>query len=300
MSLPTLIEYAAPVPPLRDLPTSRAPWDLDPSRAAVLVHDLQRYFLRPYAPGCAALRGALDATARVLAAARAAGVPVFYTAQDGDHSDRGLQGDLWGGGMSATPEHTEIVPEVAPAPGDTVLVKKRYSAFAKSPLAEQLTERGRDQLVITGVYAHIGVTATAFDAFQREVHPFVVADGVADFGPEQHARALDQVAGCCGVVALADDVVAALAASGGPAAGDGGSAWDGEIRASLARLLPAEVVDQAFAEPDADLFRLGLNSLQAFEMLDDLAEAGADIDFGDFTRRATVAFLREQGEVLAG
>ena len=38
-----------------------------------------------------------------------------HTAQNGDHSDRGLQGDLWGPGMSATEADTAIVPEVAPA-----------------------------------------------------------------------------------------------------------------------------------------------------------------------------------------
>ncbi|MEX0426649.1 isochorismatase family protein [Nocardioides sp. DS6] len=289
MALPTLIEYAAPVPPQRALPLSTAPWVLDPTRAAVLVHDLQRYFLRPYAPGCEALTGALQATARILTAARAAGVPVFYTAQDGDHADRGLQADLWGPGMSAVADHTGVVPEVAPAPEDTLLVKRRYSAFAKSDLAERLAGAGRDQLVITGVYAHIGITATAFDGFQREVQPFVVADAVADFGADQHARALDQIAACCGVVALADHVVAAFT----PGRADG---WDGQVRAALARLLPTELVERAFAEPEADLFELGLNSLQAFDMLDDLADAGVDIDFGEFTRRACVAYLVEQGE----
>lgn len=309
MALPTLIEYAAPVPPRRELPASRAPWALDPARAAVLVHDLQAYFLRPYAGGCPALETALESTARILAAAREAGVPVFYTAQDGDHADRGLQADLWGPGMSAEPDHTDIVGPVAPAEGDTVLVKRRYSAFAKSDLADRLAAAGRDQLVLTGVYAHIGITATALDGFQREVQPFVVADGVADFGADQHARALDEIAACSGVVTLADDVVAALSARASavpampadpvdPVRGEG-SGWDAEVRASLVRLLPPEVVERAFAEPQADLFELGLNSLQAFDMLDDLAEAGADIDFGEFTRRATVAFLREQGAVLA-
>lgn len=311
MSLPALIDYVAPVPPLRDLPASRAPWALEPSRAAVLVHDLQHYFLRPYAPGCAALVTALASTARILAAARTAGVPIYYTAQDGDHSDRGLQGDLWGPGMSRDPAHTDIVSEVSPGARDEVVTKRRYSAFAKSDFGQRLGAAGRDQLVITGVYAHIGITATAYDAFQREVHPFVVADAVADFGLDQHARALDQVAGCCAAVVLADDVVAAFEAprESGLQSSDqhehhlppvaSGGDWAGEVRSALQRVLPADVVARAFAHPGDDLFELGLNSLQAFEVLDVLAEVGVDIDFGAFTRRASIDFLVEQGAAQA-
>ncbi|CAN5570055.1 enterobactin biosynthesis bifunctional isochorismatase/aryl carrier protein EntB [soil metagenome] len=293
MPLPELIDYVAPVPPATALPTNRAEWTLEPGRAALLVHDLQRYFLRPYAPDCPALISALTATARLLVAARAAGVPVIYTAQDGDHSDRGLQRDLWGPGMSTRSEHTEILPEVAPQPRDTILTKLRYSAFAKSDLDRVLAEHHRDHLVITGVYAHIGVTATALDAFQREVHPWVVADAVADFGRDEHVRALEQVAACCGAVILADDVVAVF----GSTIVETG--WDGHIRTALAEVLDEEIVAQAFAEPTADLFELGLNSLQAFEVLDLMAEAGIDIDFGVFTREASIAFLRSQGASLA-
>ncbi|ALJ20079.1 isochorismatase family protein [Microbacterium sp. No. 7] len=299
MSLPTAVDYAAPV---TELPASRAAWSLDAARAAVLVHDLQRYFVRPYAETCAALRTAIAATAEILAAARERGVPVFYTAQHGDQdqAERGLQRDLWGPGMRAIPEHTDIVAEVAPAPGDTVLQKHRYSAFARSDLAERLAAASRDQLVIAGVYAHIGIAATAMEAFQREIQPFVVADGVADLGEEQHRLALAQIAGCCGVVLRAGDVVATLRDRGAgegdadPGAGEG---VDALLHESLRTLVDPEQVSQAFAQPDADLFALGLDSLRAFELLDALADDGIDIEFGDFVRTPTVSWLRAQAAV---
>jgi bifunctional isochorismate lyase / aryl carrier protein len=292
MALPASIDYAAP---LADLPDSRAGWTLDRDRAAVLVHDLQRYFVRPYAPGCPALDGAVAATAQILSAARTAGVPVFYTAQNGDQrtEDRGLQGDLWGPGMRAIPEHTDILDAVAPAEGDVVLTKHRYSAFARSDLAARLAASGRDQLVVTGVYAHIGITATAFDAFQREIHPFVVADAVADFGPDQHRRALEQVASCSGVVTLAHQVVEEFALPRDAGAED----WDAVLRTAFDRVLPETSVEAGFTDPEVDLFTLGLDSLRAFEVLDLLADEGVDVDFGDFTRRPTIAFLRERGGV---
>lgn len=292
MTLPHLIDYQSPVPPARDLPASRAAWDLDTARADVLVHDLQRYFLRPFAPGCPALGAALSRTAEVLTAARTAGVPVFYTAQDGDHSDRGLQGDLWGPGMTATGEDTAIVPEVAPVAGDHLLTKRRYSAFAKSDFGERLAEHGRDQLVITGVYAHIGITATAFDGFQREVHPFVVADAVAAFTRDQHARALDLVADACGVVIGAEAVVDRFATTAPAPQG-----WEADVRTALTAAVGAEALATATADPRADLFALGLTSLKAFALLDDLADVGIDIDFGDLVRNPTLEFLLDQGRV---
>ncbi|MFT3875162.1 MAG: isochorismatase family protein [Propioniciclava sp.] len=314
MPLPALIDYATPT----QTPANRLDWTLDPARAAVLVHDLQQYFVRPFAPGCPALTRAVESTAAILQAARAAGVPVFYTAQHGDQDpvERGLQREAWGPGMTSAPEDTAILPAIAPRDGEVVLDKRRYSAFAKSDFGDRLAALGRDQLVIVGVYAHIGVLATAYDAFQREVAPFVVADGIADFGLADHERALAQVADCCGVVTVAAEVVDALAsrtpapeasgtasdagdASDAGAENQAGGGWDDELRGSLEGLLAEDAVAAAFAAPETDLFSLGLDSMRAFEMLDRLLDAGADIDFGEFTRRPNIAFLREQGTVSA-
>lgn len=57
----------------------------------------------------------------------------------------------------------------------------------------------------------------------------------------------------------------------------------------------AEFAARAIAEPDADLFSLGMNSLQAFDVLDRLLdEADLDIDYADFTATPTVNFLLAQ------
>lgn len=306
MSLPSGIDYTPPVPPHAPLPRSRATWRLDPGRAAVLVHDLQCYFARPYGDD-GVLDAAVRRTAAVVSAARAVGVPVFYTAQQGDQDQvrRGLQRELWGPGMKDLPEHTAILEAVRPEPQDTVLTKHRYNAFVGNELGDQLAARGRDQLVITGVYAHIGITATALEAFQREVYPFVVADAVADFGAEEHALALRQIASACGVVLTSDAVLAGLAPASVPTArrpsgnGDTGR-WEQVLREELATHLGAGAAAGAFADPGTDLFGLGLDSLRAFEVLDLLVdEGGPDVDFGEFTRRPTVTFLREQAHHLS-
>ena len=58
-------------------------------------------------------------------------------------------------------------PEIAPEPGDTVIRKRTYSAFAGSDLAELLDRLGVDEIVLTGCSTELGLTATAIDALQR-------------------------------------------------------------------------------------------------------------------------------------
>jgi len=207
--LPNIASYTLPRP--HELPASKASWVLNPSRAALLIHDMQRYFVRPFTPGAAPLVPVAESIRGLAAWARRSGVPVFYTAQDGDQDrrDRGLQADLWGRGMSASPDQQPILPDLAPQPGDTVLVKHRYSAFQRSNLEPLMRARGRDQLVVCGIYAHIGCLLTAAEAFMRDIEPFYVADAVADFSREKHDMALAYVAGTCGVVLTTAQVVAA-------------------------------------------------------------------------------------------
>ena len=197
--LPAVPAYALPAE--AEIPASRAQWTLQPDRAALLVHDMQKYFLRPYAPDAEPLPGLIANIARLITAARAAGVPVFYTAQEGeqDRRDRGLQADLWGPGMSRAPEHQAILPALSPEPGDLTLVKHRYSAFQRSNLETLMRARGRDQLIVCGVYAHIGCQLTAAEAFQRDIEPFFVADALGDFSREKHMEAVAWAAAVCAV-----------------------------------------------------------------------------------------------------
>lgn len=204
--LPTMESYV--LPGRADLPERRLPWEVDPARVVLLVHDMQRYFVRGL-PG-----GVSDHLVRRVRALRDGadrlGVPVAYTAQPGGMSpqDRGLLADIWGTGMSAEPEDRDVVEELAPRPGDWRLTKWRYSAFVRSPLLEQMRAAGRDQLVICGVYAHVGILMTAADAFQHDIQPFIVADAVADFSLDLHRLALDYAVDRCAALTTTAEVFA--------------------------------------------------------------------------------------------
>ncbi len=209
MGIPRITGY--PMPTEHDLPPETLRWPCRPDRASLLVHDMQRYFLRPFPPDRSPLTELLANVATVVATARAAGVPVLYTAQPGamTRQERGLLADVWGPGMGSAAEDREIPPPVAPQPGEPVLTKWRYSAFDRSPLATVLGER--DQLVICGVYAHVGCLMTACDAFARDIQPFFVADAVADFDQHYHVLAVRYAAERCARTLTTQRLVAELA-----------------------------------------------------------------------------------------
>ena len=184
---------------------NRVNWRVDSARAALLVHDMQRYFVRAFElerdgqplPD-AQINIAIANIRRLLDAAHAANIPVYYTAQPPrqNPADRRLLTDFWGDGLQDD-ENAQILDELAPTEADTVLTKWRYSAFVRSPLEEQLKDLGRDQLIIGGIYAHIGCLTTALEAFMRDIQPFMVADALADFTEKEHRMACEYASGRC-------------------------------------------------------------------------------------------------------
>jgi bifunctional isochorismate lyase/aryl carrier protein len=230
-------------------PSCRAPWSFDPARAALLVHDMQAYFLEPFEPAAPPLGPLLDNVEALRAACDANELPVFFSAQPGEQSraERGLLWDLWGPGIVERPALQQL--GLRPAPNDVLIAKRRYSAFHDTGLAELLRDKGRDQLLITGVYAHIGCLATALDGFMRGIQSFVVADATADFSREDHLMALRQVARTCGVVVTTENTLL-------------------DLNVALLRRTLASRFGIASPLPlDDDLGDHGLDSVRAMELL---------------------------------
>ena len=196
-----------PLPTSSDLPKNVVGWTVEPRRAALLVHDMQQYFLRPFPE---AMTGQLVSnTVLVRDRCRELGMPVAYTTQPGRMTarQRGLLADFWGAGMESVPSDRDVPEPLAPGQQDRVFTKWRYSAFFGTGLLAWLRRHEVDQLVICGVYAHVGVLMSAVDAFSNDIQPFVVADAIADFSAEDHQLALEYAARNCAVVATAEDVL---------------------------------------------------------------------------------------------
>ena len=103
-----------------------------------------------------------------------------------------------------------IIDELAPRPGDITVTKWRYSGFQRTDLRHLLAHHGRDQLIVIGVYAHMGCMISATEAFMMDVRPFFVADAVADFTREEHEMACSYVGKRAGRILNSRNVVDAL------------------------------------------------------------------------------------------
>lgn len=273
MTIPSIPTYA--MPQASGLPANRVGWQVAPQRAVLLIHDMQDYFLRFYGADNPLVAQLVANIARVRAWARAAGVPVVYTAQPTEQSasERALLNDMWGPGLTtADPALRTVVAALAPEPQDTVLVKWRYSAFQRSPLLQMMQDWGRDQLLIVGVYAHIGCMTTALDAFMRDIQPFMLADAVADFSEDEHRMALKYVAGRCGAVLTVDQLPAAQQ----PLTHD-------SVRQALLRC----VEDGEFGDDD-NLIDYGLDSVQVMALIAEWERQGVRVGFEELARTPTL------------
>lgn len=263
MAIPKLQGYALPT--ALDLPENKVDWAFEPARAALLIHDMQEYFLNFWGDDSEMMDTVVTNIAALRDFCKKNGIPVYYTAQPKEQSDedRALLNDMWGPGLTRSPEQQRVIAALAPDEADTVLVKWRYSAFHRSPLEQMLKESGRNQLIITGVYAHIGCMTTATDAFMRDIKPFFVADALADFSRDEHLMSLKYVAGRSGRVVMTDELLPSIPAS------------KEALRALVLPLLDES--DEPF--DDDNLIDYGLDSVRMMALAARWRKAHGDIDF---------------------
>ena len=181
---------------------------------AVVVIDLARAYFTPGSDLHLGSRACLDAAARVVTAARAAALPVVHTrvaygagGVDGGlffRKVRGLRHFVDGDPLG------EPMPEVAPLPGEVVVVKQYASGFFGTSLASTLTSLGIDTTVLVGVSTSGCVRATALDALQHGFRPVVVREAVGDRDPGPHEANLFDLQAKYADVLSEDDVVARL------------------------------------------------------------------------------------------
>jgi nicotinamidase-related amidase len=201
---------------------------------ALVMIDMQRDFLEPGGFGAALgndvtrLAPAIAPAARLIAAFRRLGLLVIHTreAHRPDLSDcppakrarggaRLRIGDAGPMGriLVAGEPGVEIIPALAPAPGEIVIDKPGKGAFYATPLGETLTQHAVTHLIVGGVTTEVCVQTTLREANDRGYECLLVEDATQSYFPEFKAATLAMVraqGGIVGWTATADEVIAAL------------------------------------------------------------------------------------------
>jgi biuret amidohydrolase len=196
----------------------------EPGRTALVVVDMQRGFLDPgEAMEVPPARDSVAAIQSLLALFRGKRMPVVFTefvyseeapllvgrlhpehqpAKPGAPRGFGLPSSSC---LEGTPS-ADTVPDLAPRPGELVVRKRGYDAFAGTALDPALHARNVTSLVVAGTMTDICVLATVIGAFHREYRVTVVEDGVSTLWPEMQRATLDIIGRAYGRIATAKEI----------------------------------------------------------------------------------------------
>lgn len=207
---------------------------LVPAKTALIVIDMQRDFIEPGGFGAtlgndvSLLQAIIPATARLIAGFRKAGLPVIHTREchAADLSDcppakrtRGKPslriGDPGPMGriLIAGEAGADIVDELYPVEGETVIDKPGKGAFYATSLGDILATKGVCQLVFAGVTTEVCVQTTMREANDRGYECILATDATESYFPEFKKAAIDMMTAQGAIVgwaATVDEIVEAL------------------------------------------------------------------------------------------
>jgi isochorismate hydrolase len=176
--------------PLASLRARHAEIVLRPQRAALLVLDMQDYFLQPeshaFIPSAAAILPNLQL---LITNYRATNRPIIFTRHTNTEADAGMMSRWWRDVIRSDSAGSGLVASLDASAG-TVLAKTQYDAFHNTSLDDFLRGRGVEQVVVTGVMTHLCCETTARSAFVRGFEVFFCIDGTATYTEELHRASL--------------------------------------------------------------------------------------------------------------
>jgi nicotinamidase-related amidase len=119
--------------------------------------------------------------------------PVIWVQQEFEPDLRDAFPEMRAKGIRITIKGTpgcEILPELAVAPSDMVIIKKRYSAFYGTTLDDTLERLAPDAIILAGINTHACIRTTAIDAYQRDWPVILAADCIDSYDREHHEISL--------------------------------------------------------------------------------------------------------------
>jgi nicotinamidase-related amidase len=139
------------------------------ANGVLLIIDAQREYTDGLLP-LTGVQSAVEALAVLLEKARKAGAPVVHVRHKGSTSGKAFNPTLTG---------FEIVKELTPRDGETIVDKGLPNAFAGTDLSKHLSALGRKNLIVGGFMTHMCVSATVRSATDHGYMSTIAADTVA-------------------------------------------------------------------------------------------------------------------------
>ncbi len=187
--------------------------DFAPAESALLVIDMQRYFLDEKSHAFIASAPAIIPRIQgLIEVFRESERPIIFTRHINTPSDAEMMAEWWGELISEKDPLSEITSEFA-IEKSIMLKKSQYDAFYKTPLESILEKSGVSQVVITGVMTHLCCETTARSAFVRGFKVFFPVDSTATCNEEHHRATLLNLAHGFAAPVLSENIVRAF--SGG-------------------------------------------------------------------------------------
>jgi len=187
--------------------------ELDKKGTALLVIDMQRFFLDPASPTFTCGGQAIIPTLKKLIQFfRSANLPVIFT-QHVHHPkdlDAGIMKWWWPGMCLEGSPESDITGEIAPLRDEKVILKHRYSAFYNTDLETVLRCLKIKNLVISGIMTNMCCESTARDAYYRDYRVFFLADATGSINEEMHLASLLNLAFGFAFVTTTDSVIEQL------------------------------------------------------------------------------------------
>ena len=186
---------------------------LECDKSAILVIDMQNYFLQPESPtftcGGRAILGNLR---ELVFEFRQAGRPVIYTCHVHHPSgiDAGIMKWWWQGMCLEGSPESLVNQELAPKSDEKIIYKHRYSAFYNTDLETILRCMNIRDLVISGIMTNMCCESTARDAYFRDYWVFFLADGTGSINEEMHCASLLNLAFGFASVTTCTDIISQL------------------------------------------------------------------------------------------
>lgn len=208
---------------------------MDPDRSALIVVDMQHYFVEPHSSLMALVEHlqpgsvtpyvkrveetVIPAIRRLLGRFRALRSPIFFT-QFGSRRADGSDLPLWARRINdmslstferlAYPEFEDssasVIPALSPEPGETILQKTTAGTLSSTDLDNQLEERKVNTVVVCGVNTDVCVGQTACELADRGYEVLLVEDGCATLSTDAHRATLESFGVVFGQVKSAHEI----------------------------------------------------------------------------------------------